>query len=60
MALLKQALEAAEAMGGTAWHDALFAALELLEVVRERPMVLLFTDGADTYSWLSEDQVKRW
>jgi VWFA-related protein len=35
----------------------LFAALEKLEVVRERPMVLLFTDGADTYSWLCEEQV---
>ena len=54
---LKQALEEVEAVGGTAWHDALFAALEMLEVVRERPMVLLFTDGADTYSWLREEQV---
>jgi VWFA-related protein len=55
---LKDSLRANEAGGGTAWHDALFAALELLEAVRERPMVLFFTDGADTYSWLSEDQVK--
>jgi VWFA-related protein len=54
---LKQALEEVEASGSTAWHDALFAALEMLEEVRERPMVLLFTDGADTYSWLREDQV---
>ncbi len=57
-ALLKRSLEANEAVGGTAWHDALFTALELLETVKERPMVLLFTDGADTYSWLSEEQVK--
>lgn len=54
---LSQALEEVEALGGTAWHDALFAALEMLEVVRERPVVLLFTDGADTYSWLREEQV---
>jgi VWFA-related protein len=54
---LKQALGEVEALGGTAWHDALFSALEMLEVVRERPMVLLFTDGADTYSWLREDQI---
>ncbi len=54
---LKQALSEVEAVGGTSWHDALFAALEMLEVVRERPMVLLFTDGADTYSWLREEQV---
>jgi VWFA-related protein len=54
---LKQALEEVEALGSTAWHDALFAALEILEAVREKPMVLLFTDGADTYSWLREPQV---
>lgn len=54
---MKKALEEIEAWGGTAWHDALFAALEMLEVVRERPVVLLFTDGADTYSWLREEQV---
>ncbi len=54
---LKQALSKVEAVGGTSWHDALFAALEMLEVVRERPVVLLFTDGADTYSWLREEQV---
>jgi len=55
--LLKATLGEIEALGGTAWHDALFAALEMLEVVRERPAVLLFTDGADTYSWLREEQV---
>lgn len=54
---LKQALSKVEAVGGTSWHDALFAALEMLEAVRERPVVLLFTDGADTYSWLREEQV---
>lgn len=58
LAALTASVQANEAAGGTAWHDALFAALELLEPVRERPMVLLFTDGADTYSWLSEEQVK--
>jgi VWFA-related protein len=55
---LKESLHVNEAAGGTAWHDALFGALEILEPVRERPMVLLFTDGADTYSWLSEEQVE--
>jgi Ca-activated chloride channel homolog len=58
VAPLKTSLQENEAAGGTAWHDALFGALEILESVRERPMVLLFTDGADTYSWLSEEQVK--
>jgi Ca-activated chloride channel family protein len=57
VASLQRDLLAVEAEGATSWHDALFAALEMLEPVRERPMVLLFTDGADTYSWLSEDQM---
>jgi VWFA-related protein len=57
VAPLKQSLEEVKAIGGTSWQDALFAALEMLEVVRERPMVLLFTDGADTYSWLREEQM---
>lgn len=54
---LKSALMQVEPEGATSWHDALFAALEILEPVRERPMVLLFTDGADTYSWLAEEQM---
>lgn len=54
---LKKALEEAEASGSTAWHDALFAALEMLEVVRERPVVLLCTDGDDTYSWLRDEEM---
>ena len=57
VAPLKQSLEEVEAIGGTSWQDALFCALEMLEVVRERPLVLLFTDGADTYSWLREEQM---
>ncbi|HEY7696994.1 MAG TPA: VWA domain-containing protein [Vicinamibacteria bacterium] len=57
VAPMKRVLEEVEAAGGTAWQDALFCALELLEVVRERPLVLLFTDGADTYSWVPEEQV---
>ena len=54
---LQSALSGVEPGGATSWHDALFAGLELLEPVRERPLVLLFTDGADTYSWLSEDKM---
>jgi VWFA-related protein len=53
----KRTLQDVEAEGATCWYDALFAALEILEPVRDRPMVLLFTDGADTYSWLGEDQL---
>jgi VWFA-related protein len=54
---LSRLLDGVVAEGATSWRDALFATLEILELVRERPMVLLFTDGADTYSWLTEDQM---
>jgi VWFA-related protein len=54
---LQSALSRVEPGGATSWHDALFAALEILEPVRERTLVLLFTDGADTYSWLSEERM---
>jgi Ca-activated chloride channel family protein len=54
---VQRALHGVEAEGATSWRDALFAALELLETVHERPMVLLFTDGADTYSWLGTEQM---
>jgi VWFA-related protein len=56
-AALSRLLDDVVAEGATSWRDALFATLEILEPVRERPMVLLFTDGADTYSWLTEDQM---
>jgi VWFA-related protein len=56
-AALSRLLDDAVAEGATSWRDALFATLEILEPVRERPMVLLFTDGADTYSWLTEEQM---
>jgi Ca-activated chloride channel homolog len=54
---LRGALRDVQADGATCWYDALFAALEILEPERDRPMVLLFTDGADTYSWLTEEQL---
>ncbi|HSF14734.1 MAG TPA: VWA domain-containing protein [Vicinamibacteria bacterium] len=54
---IDEALENVSAEGGTSWHDALFVALELLEEVRDRPMVLLFTDGGDTYSWLGTEKM---
>lgn len=56
-AALSRLLDGIVAEGATSWRDALFATLEILEPVRERPMVLLFTDGADTYSWLTEEQM---
>ncbi len=54
---VRDAIEAVEAYGATAWHDALFVGLKTVENVEHRPMVLLFTDGIDTYSWLREEQM---
>jgi VWFA-related protein len=54
---LLQALEDARAGGSTALFDALFAALALSGPGAARPLLLLFTDGRDTVSWLSADDV---
>jgi VWFA-related protein len=43
------------AIGGlTGLHDALFAGLKLAEAGLGRPMVLVFTDGLDNASWITE------
>ena len=43
--------------GGTSLHDAIWSALKRAETVRGRMLVLLFTDGTDTSSWLTEGAV---
>jgi VWFA-related protein len=43
--------------GGTSLRDAAWSALKLTSQVRGRILVILFTDGADTSSWLTEDAV---
>lgn len=55
---LHDALDRIEARGATAWRDALFAAIKVLEPTRGRSLVLLFTDGRDTYSFIAQDQMK--
>lgn len=42
--------------GSTALHDAVWTALELCPVDDTRPLVLVFTDGLDNASWLSQTQ----
>ncbi len=56
--LLRRAVDGLEAFGATALNDALFAGLMMTASLR-RPMIVLFTDGDDTFSWLSEAQVLR-
>jgi VWFA-related protein len=48
------ALDRLEAAGPTAWRDALFTGLQLVgDAAEARPVVLLFTDGHDTTSWIA-------
>lgn len=43
--------------GDTSVKDAFYAGLKLLEGQAGRPMILLFTDGLDNASWLTEAEV---
>jgi VWFA-related protein len=49
---LDRAIAAAEARGSTALHDAAYAALTLRDTEPGRTLVLVFSDGDDTASWL--------
>lgn len=51
------ALGAIKANGATALRDAVHLALELQPHDRTRPLVLVFTDGVDTTSWLGSAAV---
>ncbi len=51
-----EALALTEALGMTSLYDGLYAGLKLAEGAR-RPIVLLFTDGRDTSSWVSDVEV---
>jgi Ca-activated chloride channel family protein len=50
---LDEAIDALTADGATALNDATFAAMGLRAHLDGRMLVLLFTDGSDTVSWLS-------
>ena len=56
-ATLRRSVETLEADGSTALRDAAFAALALRTAEATRTLVLLFSDGLDTSSILSEAQV---
>ena len=51
------ALERVSASGRTALRDAAFTALSLPGADRGRTLVLIFSDGADTASWLTDEKV---
>jgi VWFA-related protein len=54
---VRSALHAITAAGDTSLRDALFLALHTTSREGTRPLLLIFTDGADTSSWLSADEV---
>ena len=56
-AALRRALEGLRGAGATAVRDALYAGLTLPKT-QARILVVLFTDGEDNMSWLSEGQLR--
>jgi VWFA-related protein len=52
---IRQALAAMSGTGATSLRDAVQLALELQEHDRSRPLILIFTDGHDTASWITEE-----
>jgi VWFA-related protein len=54
----KAALARAQAGGGTSLYDGVFAAVALADRRHGRPIVLVFSDGGDELSWLSEERLR--
>jgi Ca-activated chloride channel homolog len=52
---VREALEAAEPGGGTSLADALYAGITLSEASGRRPLLIVFSDGIDTTSWLGPE-----
>jgi VWFA-related protein len=54
---VKNALSQATPAGDTSMIDACYAGLILAESKSSRPLFVVFSDGLDTFSWLSADMV---
>jgi len=54
---IHDALDETMEAGETGLNDALFAALTLVEDIRGRPLVLVFSDGLENTSWLDTSEV---
>ena len=54
---LRSALDATEASGDTALYDATYAAMLASQPDEGRDLMLVFSDGQDTASWLSPESV---
>ena len=57
MPSIRTALGAMTGAGATSLRDAVHLAIALQPRDRSRPLILVFTDGHDTASWLTEDAV---
>jgi VWFA-related protein len=55
----RDAIAGIEAAGATAFLDALYLGLRTSEPMPGRPVLVAFTDGEDTLSWLGEEAVLR-
>ena len=55
MRMIRDALGAMAGSGATSLRDAVQLALELQPHDRSRPLLLVFSDGDDTESWLTDD-----
>ncbi|MEE9179541.1 MAG: VWA domain-containing protein [Vicinamibacteria bacterium] len=54
---LHRTLDEPMEQGRTSLHDALYTGLKLAEARAGRPLVLLFTDGLDNTSWLTDSEL---
>jgi VWFA-related protein len=54
---VNRGIDALQASGWTSLFDATFAALNVPDTPGRRPLLLVFTDGADTSSWLTATDV---
>lgn len=57
IARIKQALEKAQSSRRTSLIDASYAGLVLAQSRSELPLLIIFSDGLDTFSWLTEEAV---
>jgi VWFA-related protein len=56
-ARVKQALDQTRALGNSSLIDGSYAGLVLAESRPDQPLLIIFSDGRDTFSWLTSDAV---
>jgi VWFA-related protein len=56
-ARVRQALDQAQAFGNSSLIDGSYAGLVLAESRPDQPLIIIFSDGRDTFSWLTADSV---